>query len=317
MPVTRNDYSNVQNEGQDYAQQWHTWVQGQPWFTQRLQQLQQELAHAPATTGRPGFLIQGNALAHFREDIGEQSKKLGHLPPQDFRLDANGGLNYDDFMDRNPWMYAVLMGGIAAGPIIGAAAHAGTAAGTAGGVGIGETGATTGLTGAQAAALLGTSGTAGGIGGGIGAGTAAGVGTAAAGSTAGTIGSAVGHAATSGIDWTSLLATLGGSVASGLSGAFGQQQRQSFSGTKADPVSALANAQGAIGEFSKPLHERATTPPELTGPQGATLPTFTGGGMPTPIGVRRNTSSTQGGPPSPDEIQQLRSSLSLLAGGRR
>ncbi len=139
------------------------------------------------------------------------------------------------------------------------------------------------------------------------------------------------NSATQGTDWTKLLEVLGGGALSAWGAAQNApQKRQSFQGTAADPATLLSGAMGAIGTESTALKNTPLpTPPPLPGP-GA-LPTFTGGGLPTPIGVRRNTTppvvagrvsplSTQSlatNPPTQDELDHLFSSLSLVGGPAR
>jgi hypothetical protein len=130
-----------------------------------------------------------------------------------------------------------------------------------------------------------------------------------------------------GVDTTGLLLGLGGSLISAL-GAVRPQQRQSFQGTKADPINILSGAQQAIGGEAPLLFDRAKQGGELTAPMPGHLPTFTGGGMPMPVGVtppssgvpplglRRNTGQASTQPASQDELDHLYSSLSLI-GGRR
>jgi len=93
-------------------------------------------------------------------------------------------------------------------------------------------------------------------------------------------------------DLLSLLLGLGGSAINALGNAFGQQHRQSFKGTAADPVDLLSGVQHAIGDEQSALWQRQQNPATAPPPPGAgALPTFTGGGLPMPIGVRAPASS--------------------------
>lgn len=56
-----------------------------------------------------------------------------------------------------------------------------------------------------------------------------------------------------------LITQLGGGLLSGLGQIFGQQKRQSFSGTAADPVTALSGVQRRISDFAEPMGQRATS----------------------------------------------------------
>jgi hypothetical protein len=69
---------------------------------------------------------------------------------------------------------------------------------------------------------------------------------------------AVADTARTGSDLTNLFAQLGGGLLSGLGQIFGQQKRQSFSGTAADPVQALSGVQRRISDFAEPMGQRAT-----------------------------------------------------------
>jgi len=87
-------------------------------------------------------------------------------------------------------------------------------------------------------------------------------------------------------NWTDLFTQLGGGLLSGLGSIFGQQKRQSFSGTAADPVQALSGVQRKISDFSTPMGQRATE------------------------GVTRNTGAS--GPPTSQEMDHLRSTLRAM-----
>ena len=93
-------------------------------------------------------------------------------------------------------------------------------------------------------------------------------------------------AASTGSDLAGLFAQLGGGLLSGLGSIFGQQHRQSFSGTAADPVQALSGVQRKISDFSTPMGQRATE------------------------GVSRNTGAA--GPPTSQDMDHLRSTLRAM-----
>jgi hypothetical protein len=125
-----------------------------------------------------------------------------------------------------------------------------------------------------------------------------------------------------GTDWTSLLLGGVGSALNAWSASQNApQKRQSFRGTTADPVDLLSGAMKAIGSEAHTLHDEQGQAGQLVAPANpGSLPTFTGGGLPMPIGVRRNTAppiqplSSQ--PATSDELDHLYSSLSLLGGKR-
>lgn len=89
-----------------------------------------------------------------------------------------------------------------------------------------------------------------------------------------------------GTDWGSLLGILGSSVANGIAAGMSGQERQSFRGTKADPVDLLSGAQAQISGMAGPIQRRALTPATLSTP------------------------STQ------DDLDSLMTSVSLLRGRR-
>lgn len=66
-----------------------------------------------------------------------------------------------------------------------------------------------------------------------------------------------GAAPTGGNNIADLITQLGGGLLSGLGQIFGQQKRQSFSGTAADPVEALSGVQRRISDFAAPVQQRA------------------------------------------------------------
>lgn len=92
-----------------------------------------------------------------------------------------------------------------------------------------------------------------------------------------------------GTDIASLITQLGGGLLSGLGQMFGQQRRNSFSGTEADPVQALSGVQRRISGFGDTMGQRATAPVSLSGDSG----------------VRRNT-STQ---PNAQDLEQMKQTL--------
>jgi hypothetical protein len=132
-----------------------------------------------------------------------------------------------------------------------------------------------------------------------------------------------GNSQNQGIDWTSLaLGGIGSALNAWAATQAGPQKRQSFRGTTADPVDILSGATKAIGSEAHTLNDLQSQPPELTGPGPQSLPTFTGGGLPMPIGVRRNLTPPLGThplssqPATSDELDHLYSSLSMLGGKR-
>lgn len=95
-----------------------------------------------------------------------------------------------------------------------------------------------------------------------------------------------------------LLAELGTKVgSSALSSAFAPspfQPRHSFAGSGADPTTALSQVMQLIKGVTSGAMEHASTPVNLSDAIVHDLPTFTGGGLPNPIGV--GAKSNLGGP---------------------
>lgn len=83
-----------------------------------------------------------------------------------------------------------------------------------------------------------------------------------------------------------LITQLGGALLSGLFGGGGSdQERNSFSGTAADPVRMLSNANTFANNFGRILADRAAQPITLRGATVQQPGAYTGGGMPMPIGL--------------------------------
>lgn len=102
--------------------------------------------------------------------------------------------------------------------------------------------------------------------------------------------------APNGFNLGDFLTTLTGGVLSGLGGLLGQQHRQSFSGTEADPVQALAGVQRRISGASDTLSSRTNSTPTLTAPS-----------------VQRNTmASTQ---PTSADLEHLQQTLRMMGRG--
>jgi hypothetical protein len=144
------------------------------------------------------------------------------------------------------------------------------------------------------------------------------------------LGGGGGTGTNNGTDWTSLLLGLGGGALNAWGASLNApQKRQSFRGTTADPVDLLSGAMKAIGSEAHTLHDQqgqAGQAGQLVAPADpGSLPLYTGGGLPMPIGVpggvRRNTASPSlpplsSQPATDDELNHLYSSLSLLGGKR-
>ena len=74
-----------------------------------------------------------------------------------------------------------------------------------------------------------------------------------------------------GFNLSDFLTELTGGVLSGLGSIFGQQRRQSFQGTAADPVQALSGVQAQLSDAGGGLRRRMESAPTLSAPDAASL----------------------------------------------
>ncbi len=96
------------------------------------------------------------------------------------------------------------------------------------------------------------------------------------------------------------LGQIGGATIGGALAPNPFQPRQSFHGTTADPVASATNIQSALSQILGPAMAKAMTPADLPGPDmsHAVLPSFTGGGLPQPIGVTSGVQANPNGLPT-------------------
>jgi hypothetical protein len=121
-----------------------------------------------------------------------------------------------------------------------------------------------------------------------------------------------------GFDWLESLLKIGGPLLGGLGEGLLTQKRQSFQGTGADPANLLAGVGGKLQGFESSLMDRMAKGPNLEHATVGSLPTFTGGGLPSPVGVlpdstqgvRRKAVTAPGNPA--DDVTNARMALSLL-----
>jgi len=98
-----------------------------------------------------------------------------------------------------------------------------------------------------------------------------------------------------GINWGDFLTTMTGGLLNGLGQIFGQQRRQSYAGTAADPVQALSGVQRRLEALAPTVSQRATSTPSLTAPDVSA--------------VRRAAALPN---PAADDLTHLRNSLRAM-----
>lgn len=165
-----------------------------------------------------------------------------------------------------------------------------------------------------------TPGLIGGAAGATGAGTAATTAAATA-PAAATIGKKVGDVAKDGLHWKDDLLDFGLDTAGGLLKGLSLQKRQSFAGGPNDPNDLLSQAGGHLDAFGSALQHQGV--PDLSSLTVQHPPTFTGGGLPMPIGVSgqdqsagvtRRTNAPTAQPPNGGDLESLKASLRILGG---